>query len=85
MFIARNQITFQEAISDCSETAIQSHPFPNISPKNTDGTEILLVNYRLTVQSSSFILKWLHQECFLGNLPKASRVPENFPKNNHRL
>ena len=26
-------------------------------------------NYRLTVQSSDYILKWLHQECFHGNLP----------------
>ena len=25
-------------------------------------------NYRLTVQSGDYILKWLHQECFLGNL-----------------
>ena len=28
-------------------------------------------NYRLAVQSSDYILKWLHQECFLENLPKA--------------
>ena len=26
-------------------------------------------NYRLIVQSSDYILKWLHQECVLGNLP----------------
>ena len=26
-------------------------------------------NYRLTVQSNDYILKWLHQECFLVNLP----------------
>ena len=26
-------------------------------------------NYRLTVHSSDYILKLLHQECFLGNLP----------------
>ena len=26
-------------------------------------------NYRLTVQSGDYILKWLHQDCFLGNLP----------------
>ena len=25
-------------------------------------------NYRLTVQSSDYILRWLHQECFFGNL-----------------
>ena len=27
-------------------------------------------NYRLDVQSSDYIPKWLHQECFLGNLLK---------------
>ena len=26
-------------------------------------------NYRLIVQSSDYILKWLHKEYFLGNLP----------------
>ena len=26
-------------------------------------------NCKLTVQSSDYILKWLHQECFLENLP----------------
>ena len=26
-------------------------------------------NYRLTVQSSDYVIKWLHQECFLENLP----------------
>ena len=31
-------------------------------------------NYRLAVQSSGYILKWLHQECFLENLPKAFGV-----------
>ena len=31
-------------------------------------------NYRLAVQSSDYILKWLHQDCFLGNLPKALRA-----------
>ena len=33
-------------------------------------------NYRLAVQSSDYILKWLHQECFLGNLPKVFRAPK---------
>ena len=28
-------------------------------------------NYRLTVHSGDYILKWLHQERFLANLPKA--------------
>ena len=48
--------------------------------------EILVVksffwsNYRLTVQSGDFILKWLHQECFIGNLPLGlfkNSSPEN--------
>ena len=33
-------------------------------------------NYRLAVQSSDYILNWLHQECFLGNLPKAFGAPK---------
>ena len=33
------------------------------------------LNYRLVVQSSDYILKWLHQQCFLENLPKAFGAP----------
>ena len=33
-------------------------------------------NYRLAVQSSNYVLKSLHQECFLGNLPKAFGAPK---------
>ena len=33
-------------------------------------------NYRLTVQSSNYVLKWQHQECFLGNLPEAFGAPK---------
>ena len=33
-------------------------------------------NYRLANQNSDYILKWLHQECFLGNLPKDFGVPK---------
>ena len=37
-------------------------------------------NYRLTVQSGDYILKRLHQKCFLGNLLKAFGVPKaRFP------
>ena len=43
IFIVRDQITLQAAILDCSEAAIHSHPFPKISPGNTDGRVILLV------------------------------------------
>ena len=33
-------------------------------------------NYRLAAESSDYILKWLHWECFLGNLPKAFGEPK---------
>ena len=33
-------------------------------------------NYRLAVQSSDYILKWLHQECFLRNLLKDFGAPK---------
>ena len=34
-------------------------------------------NYRLAIQSSDYILKWLHQDCFLGNLVKSFGAPNN--------
>ena len=43
IFIVRNRITLQEAILDCSEVAIDSHPFSKISPENTGGRILLLV------------------------------------------
>ena len=33
-------------------------------------------NYRLAVQSSDYILEWLHQERFLRNLPKEFGAPK---------
>ena len=33
-------------------------------------------NYRLAVQSHHYILKWLHQELVLGNLPKTFKLPK---------
>ena len=33
-------------------------------------------NYRLAVQSSAYLLKWLHQERFLGNPPKDFGAPK---------
>ena len=33
-------------------------------------------NYRLAVQSSDYLLKWLHQECFLGNPAKDIGAPK---------
>ena len=34
------------------------------------------LNYRLAIQSSDYILKWLHQKCFLGNILKAFGAPK---------
>ena len=39
-FIARNQITLQAAILECSEAAVGSHPCSEISPENTAGTRL---------------------------------------------
>ena len=33
-------------------------------------------NYRLAVESSDYIVKCPHQECFLGNSPKDFGVPK---------
>ena len=38
----RNRIALQTVISDCSETAVHSHPFSNISPENTGGRVLVL-------------------------------------------
>ena len=37
IFIARNRITLQAAILDCSVAAFLSHPFSKISPGNIGG------------------------------------------------
>ena len=33
-------------------------------------------NYRLAVESNDYILKWLHEECLLGNSPKDFGAPK---------
>ena len=38
-----NRITLQAPISNCSDAAIQSHPFSKISPENTSVRVFLLV------------------------------------------
>ena len=43
IFIVKNRIILQAAISDCSEAAVHSHPFSKISPENTSGRVFLLV------------------------------------------
>ena len=79
---------------DCPEAAVRSHPFSKISPENTGGCCLIYLksvkytiaqiesffrsNYRLALQSSDYILKWLHQECFLGNLPKDFGAPKYY-------
>ena len=42
IFIMSNRIILQAAILDCSEAAVHSHPFSEISPGNTGGTVLLL-------------------------------------------
>ena len=41
--VVRDRITLQTAILDCSEVAVQSHPFSKKSPGNIGGTVLLLV------------------------------------------
>ena len=43
IFIVRNRIALQAAILDCSEAAVHNHPFSKISPANTGGRILLLV------------------------------------------
>ena len=57
IFIVRNRITLQAATLDCSEAVVHSHPLSKISPGNTGGRVFFWSNYRLTVQSSDYILK----------------------------
>ena len=59
-----NYITSSFKILNCSEAAVHSHLFPKISPENTGGMVLFWSNSRLSVQSSDFILKWLHQNVF---------------------
>ena len=54
IFIVRNQITLQAAILDCSEAAVDSHPFSKIYPGNTGGRVFLLV--KLQTDSSEWQL-----------------------------
>ena len=62
MFIARNRITLQAAILERSEAAADSHSFSKILQKILVVESFFCSSYRLTVQSSYCILKWLHQE-----------------------
>ena len=57
MFIVRNRIILRAAILDCSEAAVYSHPFSEISPENSGGRVLLLVKFQTAVQSSVYILK----------------------------
>ena len=44
IFIVRSRITLQAAILNCPEAAVHIHPFSKISPENTGGRVLLLVN-----------------------------------------
>ena len=50
IFIIRNRIIFQGAILYCSEAAVHSHPFSNISSENTGDRVLLTV--KLQTESS---------------------------------
>ena len=43
IFIVRNRITLQAAILDCSEAAVYSHQFSNISSTNTGGILFIFI------------------------------------------
>ena len=47
IFIVRNRITLLAAILDCSEAAVHSYPFSKISPENTGGRVLLLVQLQI--------------------------------------
>ena len=66
IFIVRNWITLQAAILNCSAAVVHSPLFSKISLENPSFGQIAATDY---------IPKWLHQECFLGNLPKAFGAP----------
>ena len=51
-------------------------PFENFCQKILVVESFFWSNYRLAVQSSDYILKWLHQEYFVGDLPKAFGGPK---------
>ena len=61
---------------DCSQAVVHSHTFLEVSPENAGGGVLFWSNYRLAFQSSDYILKWLHQECFVGNSPKDFGAPK---------
>ena len=57
IFIVRNRITLQAAILDCSEAAVDSHPFSKISPGNTGGRVFLLVKLQTDCSESRLYTK----------------------------
>ena len=63
-FFVRNRITLQTAILHCSEA-----PVLNFFRKIMVVEYFFWSNYRLTVQSSNYMLKWFQQECCLGSFP----------------
>ena len=43
IFVVKNRIPVQAAMSACSDAAVHSHPFSKTSPENTDGRILPLV------------------------------------------
>ena len=76
IFVVSNRIILQAAILDCSEAAVTVIHFRKFLQEIPVVQSFFWSNYRLTVQRSDYILKCLHQECFLGNLPKPFGAPK---------
>ena len=66
-FIVRIWITSKAAISSCWKAAVQNYPFLKKTPVAESFFEL---DYKRTVHSIHFMLKWLHEEYLLGYLPK---------------
>ena len=67
-FSQGNTISISRAIRKCRKPSI----FENVLVVES----FFWSNYRLIIQSSDYILKCLHQESFLGNLPKDFGAPK---------
>ena len=88
IFIVRNRITLQTAISDCSEAAAYSHYFSKISPENTGGRVLLLgklqtdcSEYRLyTKMIPPRMFSWKFSGCTVQKQPSTTIHFRKFPQ-----
>ena len=61
--------SYNKTTPPSSKAPVHSHPFSKFLQEIPVVQSFFCSNYRLTVQRSDYILKCLHQECFLENLP----------------